>query len=289
MSSPNHPTSNLEDAFSSNFSNYILASSDYVPASLEKTYSESLNNSFGLVPIASPTLSLFHDDPYMKVINPYYDKELPIPSPIIMPPSSMLSPMFDPQDFFLPKKILPPRKQAHFLSLSFTDLSALPQAFEIAENYHGAPDTMAPKRTLTSAALAMNQAAIQQLINDRVAAPLEAQAANMANTNNTNRILERRETHAARKCTYKEFMSFQPFYFNSTEGSVSLIHWFERTKSIFYGSNCTEDCKVKFATGTLIEDALSWWNSYAKPIGIKQADKIAWSELKRLLTNNYCP
>nr|GEU49213.1 putative reverse transcriptase domain-containing protein [Tanacetum cinerariifolium] len=53
--------------------------------------------------------------------------------------------------------------------------------------------------------------------------------------------------------------------------------------------NCTEDCKMKFATGTLTEDALSWWNSYAKPIGIEQADKIAWTELKRLLTNKYCP
>ncbi|GJU31297.1 hypothetical protein Tco_1174886 [Tanacetum coccineum] len=53
--------------------------------------------------------------------------------------------------------------------------------------------------------------------------------------------------------------------------------------------NYTEDCKVKFATGTLTEDALSWWNSYAKPIGIERADKIAWTELKRLLTNNYCP
>nr|GEX86659.1 reverse transcriptase domain-containing protein [Tanacetum cinerariifolium] len=54
-------------------------------------------------------------------------------------------------------------------------------------------------------------------------------------------------------------------------------------------SNFTEDCKVKFATGTLTEDALSWWNSYAKPIGIEQVDKIVWTELKRLLTNKYCP
>nr|GEX42342.1 reverse transcriptase domain-containing protein [Tanacetum cinerariifolium] len=53
--------------------------------------------------------------------------------------------------------------------------------------------------------------------------------------------------------------------------------------------NYTEDCKVKFTTATLTEDALSWWNSYAKPIGIEQADKIAWSKLKRLLTNKYCP
>ncbi|GKB69289.1 reverse transcriptase domain-containing protein [Tanacetum coccineum] len=41
--------------------------------------------------------------------------------------------------------------------------------------------------------------------------------------------------------------------------------------------------------GTLTNDALSWWNSYAQPIGINQANQITWTELKRLLTNKYCP
>nr|GEV24817.1 reverse transcriptase domain-containing protein [Tanacetum cinerariifolium] len=361
MSSPNHPTSNIKDDFSSNFQNFIPASWDYVPASPGKTYSESSNNSFGLVLIASPTFSLFHDDPYMKVMHAYYAKESPIPSPVIMPPSPMLSPI---------------------------DLSAKPQALEIAKNYHGAPDTshtcheerieyilnhldelsldhieemkghvdsqviiqqdfdklktklqeacaqivglqrkqmrhndkitlarfristleliikdiqililccilnvnrMAPKRTSTSAAPAMPQAAIRQLVANRVAAALEAQAANMENTDNTNRNSKPRETPAARECTYKEFMSCQPFYFNGTEGAVGLIRWFERTELVFSRSNCTKDCKVKFPTGIPTEDALSWWNSYAKPIGIEQADKITWSELERLLTNKYCP
>nr|GEW95810.1 reverse transcriptase domain-containing protein [Tanacetum cinerariifolium] len=135
----------------------------------------------------------------------------------------------------------------------------------------------------------MTQVAIRQLIVDSVTTALEAQAANMANTNNTNKYPEPRETPAARKCTYIEFMGFQPFYFNGTKGAIGLIHWFERTESVFSRSNCTENCKVKFATGTLTKDVLSWWNSYAKPIGIEQADKIAWTELKRLLTNKYCP
>nr|GEV01350.1 ribonuclease H-like domain-containing protein [Tanacetum cinerariifolium] len=92
-----------------------------------------------------------------------------------------------------------------------------------------------------------------------VAIALEAQAANMENTNNTNRNTEPRETVAARKCTYKEFVTFQSFYFNGMEGVVGLIH------------------------------ALSWWNSYAKPIRIEQIDKIVWTKLKRLLINKYCP
>nr|GEV88455.1 hypothetical protein [Tanacetum cinerariifolium] len=62
MSSPNHPTSDIEDNFSSNFPDYIPASPDYVPASPGKTYSSSSNNSFGLVPIASPTLILFLEE-----------------------------------------------------------------------------------------------------------------------------------------------------------------------------------------------------------------------------------
>ncbi|GKG03644.1 hypothetical protein Tco_0311280, partial [Tanacetum coccineum] len=75
MSSPSHPTSNIEVAFSYTFPDYFQASPDYVLASLGKTYSSSSNNSFGLVPIASPTLLLFHDDPYMKVMHAYYAKE----------------------------------------------------------------------------------------------------------------------------------------------------------------------------------------------------------------------
>ncbi|GJV16330.1 hypothetical protein Tco_1361653 [Tanacetum coccineum] len=47
VSSPNNPTSNIEDAFSSNFPDYIPASPDYDPASPGKTYSSSSNNSFG--------------------------------------------------------------------------------------------------------------------------------------------------------------------------------------------------------------------------------------------------
>ncbi|GJT99079.1 hypothetical protein Tco_1094597 [Tanacetum coccineum] len=133
---------------------------------------------------------------------------------------------------------------------------------------------MPPKRTSTSEAPAMTQAAIRKLVADSVTAALEAQAATMANTDNTNRNTEEREAPIARKCSYKEFMSCQPINFKGTEGAVGLIRWFERTESVFSRSNCTEDCKVKFATGTLTEEALSWWNSFSQPIGIEEAYKI---------------
>nr|GEU93911.1 reverse transcriptase domain-containing protein [Tanacetum cinerariifolium] len=127
---------------------------------------------------------------------------------------------------------------------------------------------MSPKRNSASAAsasdaLAMNQAAIKQLVVDSVAAALKAQAANMANADNTNRNPEPREAPVARKCSYKQFMSCQPFNF--------------------------KDYKVKFATGTLTKEALSWWNSFAQPIGIEEAYKLSSVEFKKLLIKKYCP
>nr|GEW24644.1 hypothetical protein [Tanacetum cinerariifolium] len=239
--------------------------------------------------------------------------QAPITPPTVLPPSPVLSlsPLFDPQDFFLPEEIMPPHKRAYFLSLSSTDLSAQPQAFEIGENYHDALDTsytrheeqtelqeartqisglqrkkmihkdkialarfkistleliiediqvrrqsdiflkplypdimdmindqdiehtisptlsldyplisylsgrgmkplgsepvpekpniMPPKRTSTSAAPPLTQAAIKKLVADSVFTALEAQAATIANTDNTNRNTRPREAPVATK------------------------------------------------------------------------------------------
>ncbi|GKE21975.1 hypothetical protein Tco_1433487 [Tanacetum coccineum] len=46
----------------------------------------------------------------------------------------MLSPMFNPQEFFLPEELLPLKKRGRKRSSSST--SALPQAFEIRESSH---------------------------------------------------------------------------------------------------------------------------------------------------------
>nr|GEY24139.1 hypothetical protein [Tanacetum cinerariifolium] len=130
MSSPDHPTSNLEDAFSLNFPNYLPpAYLDYVLASPGKTYSSS-SNLFGIVPLASPILS------------------------------------------------------------------------------------MPPKGALTSEAPAMTQATIRILVADSVTEALEAEAATMTNANNPNRNTGPTGIPIVKMRNYKEFISYQPFYFN---------------------------------------------------------------------------
>nr|GEV81507.1 hypothetical protein [Tanacetum cinerariifolium] len=94
MSSPNHPTSNIEDVISSNFLDFIPASPDYVLISPGKTYSSS-SNLFGIVLIASPSVSLFHNDPCMKVLQAFYAKESPIPPPNPITLPVILTPSLD--------------------------------------------------------------------------------------------------------------------------------------------------------------------------------------------------
>nr|GEX21120.1 reverse transcriptase domain-containing protein [Tanacetum cinerariifolium] len=103
---------------------------------------------------------------------------------------------------------------------------------------------MPPKRTSTSEAPTITLAAIRQLVADSVTTALETQVANMANADNTNINPKPRETPIARKCSYKEFMSCQPFNFKGSKGVVRLIQWFERIESAFSRRNCTKDCKV---------------------------------------------
>ncbi|GJV14859.1 hypothetical protein Tco_1360182 [Tanacetum coccineum] len=79
----------------------------------------------------------------------------------------------------------------------------------------------------------------------------------------SNRNTEPIEILVAKRGNYKEFINCQPFYFNGTEGAVDLIRWFERTESVFSRSKCAEEDRVTFVTGTLTDDALSWWNAHA--------------------------
>ncbi|GKB03929.1 hypothetical protein Tco_0832072 [Tanacetum coccineum] len=125
---------------------------------------------------------------------------------------------------------------------------------------------MPPKRTSTSEAPAMTQAAIKKLVADSVVAALEIQATTMASTSNPNRNTGPTRTPVAKTGNYKEFISCQPFYFNGTKGSVGLIRWFEWTESVFSHSKCAKENKVTFTTSTLTDDALSWWMHTPNPL-----------------------
>nr|GEW60792.1 hypothetical protein [Tanacetum cinerariifolium] len=138
MSSPNHHTSNIEDAFSFNFPNYILASSDYFSASPRNTSSE--NSKDGIIP---PVFSHFYNNPYMKDVQAFYAKELSIPPPALITLSAIITPtlvlppllLFNPRYFFLPEEILPPKK--HGQNLNHLDELSLDRIENMEDNIEG--------------------------------------------------------------------------------------------------------------------------------------------------------
>ncbi|GKB91644.1 hypothetical protein Tco_0963916, partial [Tanacetum coccineum] len=75
---------------------------------------------------------------------------------------------------------------------------------------------------------------------------------------------------------------------NGTEGVVGLTRWFEKMESVFSISNCTTSCQVKFATCTLQDDALTWWNAHVKTTTPEAAHAMPWATLKKMMTDKYC-
>ncbi|GJR61779.1 putative reverse transcriptase domain-containing protein [Tanacetum coccineum] len=70
---------------------------------------------------------------------------------------------------------------------------------------------------------------------------------------------------------------------------VGLTRWFEKMETVFNISNCPLKYQVKYATCTLQDSALTWWNSHKRTIGVEAAYTMNWVELMKLMTEVYCP
>ncbi|GJS15221.1 hypothetical protein Tco_0409693 [Tanacetum coccineum] len=99
----------------------------------------------------------------------------------------------------------------------------------------------------------------------------------------------RRQAPIAREYTYPDFMKCKPLYFKGTKGVVELTQWFERMETVFHISNCIVENQIKFATCTLLRSALTWWNSYVRTVGHDIAYAMTWTNLKKKMTDKYCP
>ncbi|GKF75580.1 hypothetical protein Tco_0225024, partial [Tanacetum coccineum] len=93
----------------------------------------------------------------------------------------------------------------------------------------------------------------------------------------------------ARECTYQDFLKCQPLSFNGTEGVVGLTRWFEKMEMVFHINNGPERYQVKYASCTLLNNALTWRNSHKRTIGIEAAYAMSLEKLMKLMTELYGP
>nr|GEU48597.1 putative reverse transcriptase domain-containing protein [Tanacetum cinerariifolium] len=96
-------------------------------------------------------------------------------------------------------------------------------------------------------------------------------------------------TPMARECSFVGFMKCGPTQFHGTEGAFELVRWFKKIENTFEISECAEGKKVKFATATLHGRALTWWNSQVAILGCELANGRPWTEVKQMMTDEFCP
>ncbi|GKA74582.1 reverse transcriptase domain-containing protein [Tanacetum coccineum] len=78
-------------------------------------------------------------------------------------------------------------------------------------------------------------------------------------------------------------------YVSKWAGVFGLARWFEKMESVFRINNYPSNSQVKFATCTLLDGALTWWNSHVQTIGIDKAYEMPWKDLMKLIIEVYCP
>nr|GEU71858.1 putative reverse transcriptase domain-containing protein [Tanacetum cinerariifolium] len=162
------------------------------------------------------------------------------------------------------------------------------------------PEKMAPKRTMrgnpattiTTTTTSVTDAQLEALIEQGVARVLAVRDADR-NTNDddshNSRTGARRTKRVTRECTYLDFMKCKPLNFKGIDGVVELTQWFEKMETVFRISNCSVENQIKFSTCTLLGSALTWWNSHVTTVGPDAAYTMTWVDMKKKMTNKYCP
>nr|GEX96703.1 reverse transcriptase domain-containing protein [Tanacetum cinerariifolium] len=99
----------------------------------------------------------------------------------------------------------------------------------------------------------------------------------------------RRTKRVTRECTYPDFIKCQPLNFKGTKGVVELTQWFEKMETVFRISNCSVENQIKFSTCNLLGSALTWWNYHVITVGPDVVYTMTWVDLKKKMTDKYCP
>ncbi|GJT72507.1 putative reverse transcriptase domain-containing protein [Tanacetum coccineum] len=120
---------------------------------------------------------------------------------------------------------------------------------------------IAPKTTNTTS---VTNAQLQAMINQGITAALAARDANTNGVDNHNSG-------------------------TGTEGVVELTQWIDKMENMLRISNCYVENQIKFSTCTLLGNALTWWNSHVRTVGNDIAYAMTWTELKKKITDKYCP
>ncbi|GKE32317.1 reverse transcriptase domain-containing protein [Tanacetum coccineum] len=132
--------------------------------------------------------------------------------------------------------------------------------------------------------LSTNELITQLRVVEALAAAVVTHAASTQKENNLGS-----NSSQNKACNYKEFRVVMHENFCGTKGAVGLTRWFKKLESQFGISNVVEGDIVKFASSTLLDGALTWWNVYVCYVTLDTAHATPWSDFKAMFIRKYCP
>nr|GEZ02585.1 ribonuclease H-like domain-containing protein [Tanacetum cinerariifolium] len=134
----------------------------------------------------------------------------------------------------------------------------------------------------------MTQEAIDELIAKRVVEALEAYDV----ARNPRPLEESEDEQEDDNGTIMEMevemdlLKCQPLNFKVTEGVVGLTRWFIKMETVFHISNCLQKYQMKYASCTLYNSTLTWWNSHKRTVGTNSTYAMTWKALMKLMYEN---
>ncbi|GJY50047.1 putative reverse transcriptase domain-containing protein [Tanacetum coccineum] len=88
-------------------------------------------------------------------------------------------------------------------------------------------------------------------------------------------------------CSFKTFQSCNPKEYDGKGGAIALTRWIEKMENVIDNSGCAENQKVRYATSSLVNKALTWWNTQCQARGRVAAMAISWNDFKALMVEEF--
>ncbi|GJY29241.1 putative reverse transcriptase domain-containing protein [Tanacetum coccineum] len=133
------------------------------------------------------------------------------------------------------------------------------------------------------------QAIIPQIVN-QVTTNVNNANANNANRGNGNggNGNGRNGNGENNGCTFKTFQACNPKEYDGKGGAIALTRWIKKMENVIDYSGCAKNQKVKYAISSLVNKALTWWNTQVQARGREAVMGMSWNDFKALLVEEFC-
>ncbi|GJZ17629.1 putative reverse transcriptase domain-containing protein [Tanacetum coccineum] len=87
-------------------------------------------------------------------------------------------------------------------------------------------------------------------------------------------------------CTFKAFQSCNPKEYDGKGDAIVLTRWIEKMENMIDNSGCAENQKVRYEASSLVNKALTWWNTQIQARGRVAAIPMSWNDFKAFVVED---